>query len=85
MGGQLNCGISFSGLARRLLRHGEFTSRQDPIDQIRDFTLTCENESHLALDRVGAALQWDVVLRVPRVRGTVAVSSAYRWHDVPSP
>ncbi|MFS4091594.1 IS630 family transposase [Streptomyces sp. AF1A] len=38
--------IFFSILARRLLRRGEFTSRQDLIDQIRDFTLAYNDEAH---------------------------------------
>ncbi|MGW2262689.1 IS630 family transposase [Streptomyces sp. NPDC001780] len=38
--------IFFSILARRLLRRGEFTSRQDLIDQIRDFTLAYDDEAH---------------------------------------
>ncbi|MFI6449810.1 hypothetical protein [Kitasatospora sp. NPDC050543] len=37
--------IFFSILARRLLRRGEFTSRDDLIDQIRDFTLAYDNEA----------------------------------------
>lgn len=36
--------IFFSILARRLLRRGEFTSRQDLIDQIRDFTLAYDDQ-----------------------------------------
>ncbi|MFF3517988.1 IS630 family transposase [Streptomyces sp. NPDC002573] len=35
--------IFFSILARRLLRRGEFTSRQDLIDQIREFTLAYDD------------------------------------------
>ncbi|MGP4092632.1 IS630 family transposase [Streptomyces sp. KR55] len=38
--------IFFSILARRLLRRGEFISRQDLIDQIRDFTLAYDDEAH---------------------------------------
>ncbi|MFJ3218200.1 IS630 family transposase [Kitasatospora sp. NPDC086801] len=37
--------IFFSILARRLLRRGEFTSRDDLIDQVRDFTLAYDNEA----------------------------------------
>lgn len=37
--------ISFSILARRLLRRGEFTSRQDLIDQIREFALAYDDEA----------------------------------------
>ncbi|MEU6652834.1 hypothetical protein ABZ904_26225 [Streptomyces sp. NPDC046900] len=37
--------IFFSILARRLLRRGEFTSRQDLIDQIREFTLAYDDEA----------------------------------------
>ncbi|MFG2586579.1 IS630 family transposase [Streptomyces malaysiensis] len=37
--------IFFSILARRLLRRGEFTSRQDLIDQIRGFTLAYDDEA----------------------------------------
>ncbi|MFJ1550267.1 IS630 family transposase [Streptomyces sp. NPDC088246] len=37
--------IFFSIPARRLLRRGEFTSRQDLIDQIREFTLDYDNEA----------------------------------------
>ncbi|MFE4959782.1 IS630 family transposase [Streptomyces sp. NPDC056653] len=37
--------IFFSTLARRLLRRGEFTSRQDLIDQIREFTLAYDKEA----------------------------------------
>ncbi|MDH6122852.1 transposase [Kitasatospora sp. GAS204B] len=37
--------IFFSILARRLLRRGEFTSRDDLIDQIRDFTIAYDNEA----------------------------------------
>ena len=36
--------IFFSILARRLLRRGEFTSRQDLVDQIRDFTLAYDDQ-----------------------------------------
>jgi transposase len=38
--------IFFSILARRLLLRGEFTSRQDLTDQIRDFTLAYDDEAH---------------------------------------
>ncbi|MEZ0064401.1 transposase [Streptacidiphilus sp. MAP12-20] len=37
--------LYFSILARRLLRRGEFSSRQDLIDQIREFTLAYDNEA----------------------------------------
>jgi transposase len=37
--------IFFSILARRLLRRGEFTSRQDLIDQIREFTLAYDDHA----------------------------------------
>jgi transposase len=37
--------IFFSILARRLLRRGEFSSRQDLIDQIRAFTLAYDNQA----------------------------------------
>ncbi|WP_228452990.1 transposase, partial [Streptomyces alkaliterrae] len=37
--------IFFSILASRLLRRGEFTSRQDLIDQIREFTLAYDDEA----------------------------------------
>jgi len=36
---------SFPIPARRLLRRGEFTSRQDLIDQIREFTLAYDDEA----------------------------------------
>ncbi|QPI62302.1 IS630 family transposase [Streptomyces malaysiensis subsp. malaysiensis] len=37
--------IFFSILTRRLLRRGEFTSRQDLIDQIREFALAYDDEA----------------------------------------
>ena len=37
--------LFFSILARRLLRRGEFTSRQDLIDKIREFTLAYDEKS----------------------------------------
>ncbi|MFD3657721.1 IS630 family transposase [Streptomyces sp. NPDC058620] len=37
--------LFFSILARRLLRRGEFASRQDLIDQIREFTLVYDDEA----------------------------------------
>ncbi|WP_374196128.1 hypothetical protein [Streptomyces sp. TS71-3] len=37
--------IFFTILTRRLLRCGEFTSRQDLIDQIRDFTPAYDDQA----------------------------------------
>ncbi|MEZ0067304.1 transposase [Streptacidiphilus sp. MAP12-20] len=37
--------LFFSILARRLLRRGEFTSRQDLIDKIREFTLAYDEQA----------------------------------------
>ncbi|MFD9607027.1 hypothetical protein [Streptomyces sp. NPDC059970] len=37
--------LFFSILTRRLLRRGEFASRQDLIDQIREFTLVYDDEA----------------------------------------
>ncbi|MFC9249031.1 hypothetical protein ACFT7S_34885 [Streptomyces sp. NPDC057136] len=37
--------IFFSILARRLLRRGEFDSRQDLVEQIREFTLAYDDQA----------------------------------------